>query len=211
MARHRGVRQDLMDDYDEYEDFDPMDDDESSADYYITQVIAKTGAIPRDKVIKALEASDWDINGAVKILKQRPQPQAKSGAQMKQGSTNSSQGKQGANVSQGKQGANSSQNKQGANATQNKQGAKSNQPEGQGKKQTSQGKPEIQTKAAEVSTSKKNDPVPSEKPSISQAEPIKSSIIIQNSGEKSNISHGYEEVKVHRNLNMDYPDVNNEV
>ncbi|OMJ85259.1 hypothetical protein SteCoe_13497 [Stentor coeruleus] len=190
MARHRGIRQDLMDDYDENEDFDPMDDDESSADYYITQVIAKTGAMPRDKVIKALEAADWDINGAVKILKQRPQPQAKSATQIKQGPIPSSQGKQGGNFSQGKQ------------------GAKSNQSEKQGKNQTHQLKPEIQTKIVDIPTSKKNNPLPNIKPKI---EPIKSPVSIQNTGEKQNIPNGYEEIKIQRKLNMDYPDVNNEI
>lgn len=75
----------MIDDYDEYDDFDPMDDDETSADYYITQVIEKTGVMPKDKIIKALEDSDWDIGAAIKLLKapktpakpvQKPSPTA---------------------------------------------------------------------------------------------------------------------------------------
>ena len=57
MARHRGLIN-MIDDDSDYEDFDPMDDDESTADYYITQVIAKTGAMAKDKVVKALDAKD---------------------------------------------------------------------------------------------------------------------------------------------------------
>lgn len=41
----------------EYEDFDPMDES-GSPDYYISKVIEKTGPIAKDKVLKALDASD---------------------------------------------------------------------------------------------------------------------------------------------------------
>ena len=73
MSRHRNLKQ-MVDDDDEYDDFDPMDDDESSEDYYITQVINKYKKLPRDKIIKALDDTDWDIDGAIKLLKSRDQP-----------------------------------------------------------------------------------------------------------------------------------------
>lgn len=68
MSRHRGLKN-LIDDYDESEDFDPMESDESSPDFYITQVIEKTGALPKKKVLNALNAVDWDIQAAIKLLK----------------------------------------------------------------------------------------------------------------------------------------------
>ena len=73
MSRHRGLK-DLIDDYDETEDFDPMDDDESSPDFYIAQVVAKTGAMPKAKVLKALDSVDWDVPAAVRLLKSQAQP-----------------------------------------------------------------------------------------------------------------------------------------
>jgi hypothetical protein len=63
----------MVEDYDEYDDFDPMDDDEYSEDYYITQVISRFKKIPREKILKALDDSDWDIEQTVKLLKQREQ------------------------------------------------------------------------------------------------------------------------------------------
>ena len=68
MSRHRGVKN-VIDDYDEYEDFDPMDDDESSTDYYIAQVISKVGMMSKEKILKALNSTDWNVNSAVSLLK----------------------------------------------------------------------------------------------------------------------------------------------
>ena len=70
----------MVDDSDDYDDFDPMDDDETSADYYITQIINKYKKLPREKIIKALDDTDWNINEAIKLLKSRDQP-AKPGKQ----------------------------------------------------------------------------------------------------------------------------------
>jgi UBA-like domain len=67
MSRHRGVKN-LIEYDDEYEDFDPMDDDESSEDYYISQVIKKTGFISKNKIRKALESTDWDVNAAINLI-----------------------------------------------------------------------------------------------------------------------------------------------
>jgi hypothetical protein len=88
----------MVEDYDEYDDFDPMNDDESSEDFYITQVINKYKKLPREKIIKALDDTDWDVDKAVKLLKTKDQP-AKPGKQPV--SSNLVQGKQGAKTGAG--------------------------------------------------------------------------------------------------------------
>ena len=70
MSRHRNLKQ-FIEDEDEYDDFDPMDDDEASEDFYIAEVIGRYKKLPREKILKALDDCDWDIGETVKLLKQR--------------------------------------------------------------------------------------------------------------------------------------------
>lgn len=70
MSRHRNLKQ-FIEDEDEYDDFDPMEDDEASEDFYIAQVISRYKKLPREKILKALDDSDWDINQTINLLKHR--------------------------------------------------------------------------------------------------------------------------------------------
>ena len=68
MSRHRNVKH-MMDEYDDDEDLD-------EEEYYISMVLQKAGKkVGRKKAIQALEATNWVINDAVKLLK-TPPPQA---------------------------------------------------------------------------------------------------------------------------------------
>lgn len=69
MSRHRNVKH-MIDDYDD----EDLDEDE----YAISMVSQKAGKkFGRKKIIEALDSSNWDIEGAVKLLKQPPPPPPK--------------------------------------------------------------------------------------------------------------------------------------
>ncbi|CAG9329625.1 HBS1L [Blepharisma stoltei] len=84
MSRHRQFKRDIEEDED-YEDFDPMEDTDSP-DYYIARVIEKTGPAHKDQVLKALQANDWNVQAAIKVInaaKQKTQKPAQKASPQK--------------------------------------------------------------------------------------------------------------------------------